>query len=504
MARAVALGCSLSLALLGCGGSGSNAIPESDTGADTIVVADSAPLEPDADDAAIVDGASDAVEPLPPWSPALVAVSVPCTDTTSSVYVTPSALPTFTKDARGDVVRCAKDTLLDLTTVQTVLDGPAMKATTGVQVFRIAFRTTRGNGKAGVSTALVYLPDTPRPVASGDDRLPLVVVAHPTEGIADSCAPSRNEGNLRELGLPWAGRGYAVIAPDYAGLGNEGAQGYQDSRDTGYSTLDAARALRKLLARGAFSESVLISGYSQGGGAAISAQALEREYGLDGKLAAVIVFAPQWASRPQSFGLARLLANPDALTIANGITNPVVAAMQSYAWFYNYSSPSDATKPFEASARSGMQGALESMCLKEFGGYLQGVAPYVKQIFDTPFRTSLVACLADGKSVGCVEPGKSYADFLRKNVLKVDAKGAPLLYVQGLFDQILPPNTEAACNLIKLEFDGLKPQVCADTLATHTSVVGRNIAFAVEWGEAMLAGKTPPTCSSDGMPACSP
>jgi dienelactone hydrolase len=491
----------LSLLFLGCGGAGTSARPEVDAGADTLVLPDTTPIADDSGqgEASPPDVASDTPEPLPPWTPALVAVDLPCSDSTSAVYVTPTGLPALSLDARGDVVRCAKDAALDLATVDAAVSGNGIKATTGVQVYRISFRTTRGTGAAGASTALVYLPDTPR-----DGRLPVIVVAHPTEGLAPSCAPSRNEANLRELGLPWAGRGYAVIAPDYAGLGNEGVQGYQDSRDTAYSTLDAARALRKLLKRGAFSDAVLMSGYSQGGGASLAAQGLESEYGCGGKLSGVIVFAPEWAARPQSFGLGRLLADPEALTIANGITNPVVAAMESYAWFYNHVSTSDGTKPFEASLRTGMQSALEGMCLKEFGGYLQGVAPHVKQIFDAPFRISLTACLADPKDVACVEPGKSYATFLRNNVSKADPKGAPILYVQGLFDQIMPANTEAACNLVKLAFDGVKPQVCADTFGTHTSVVGRNVSFTVDWGEAILGGKTPPTCSSTGMPVCAP
>ena len=50
----------------------------------------------------------------------------------------------------------------------------------------------------------------------------MVVVAHPSEGMADSCATSRHPDSLRDLALPWAAQGYPVIAPDYAGLGTAG------------------------------------------------------------------------------------------------------------------------------------------------------------------------------------------------------------------------------------------------------------------------------------------
>ena len=135
----------------------------------------------------------------------------------------------------------------------------------------------------------------------------------------------------RDLALPWAGLGYAVIVPDYAGLGNEGAQGYLDNRDQAHSLLDGARALRKLLSPGALSSDILAVGFSQGGGAVLSAQALAKSYGADGELVGAIVFAPEWPTRMNSFGFLDLLENPDELTILTGISANVVAVMRSYA-----------------------------------------------------------------------------------------------------------------------------------------------------------------------------
>ena len=47
-------------------------------------------------------------------------------------------------------------------------------------------------------------------------------------------------------------------------------------------------------------------------------------------------------------------------------------------------------------------------------------------------------------------------------------------------------------------------QVCTDGTASHTTVVPRNVAFAVQWGEAKLDGQALPACSSVGMPPCTP
>jgi len=108
-------------------------------------------------------------------------------------------------------------------------------------------------------------------------------------------------------------------------------------------------------------------------------------------------------------------------------------------------------------------------------------------------------------TAGCVEPAKSYHDFMQKNVLTGDPKGAPILFIQGIADTIMPAASEAACNLDKLHADGVTPQVCTDLTAVHTNVVPRNIGFALSWGQAILQKGTLPACpSSDGMPSCTP
>jgi hypothetical protein len=46
--------------------------------------------------------------------------------------------------------------------------------------------------------------------------------------------------------------------------------------------------------------------------------------------------------------------------------------------------------------------------------------------------------------------------------------------------------------------------VCTDQAASHTDVVARNVPFALQWSESLLAGSTLPTCSAAGLPACTP
>jgi dienelactone hydrolase len=428
---------------------------------------------------------------------------VPCLDTLTTVYVTPSNLPPLTDAGRGDVVRCAYDQTLTQATVtsEVVAKGAMTPMTSGTAFYRIAFRTERGDGSPGVSTARVYLPLVPRELP-----MPLLAIGHGTSGLAAVCAPSMDATTNQDLALPWAGLGYAVIAPDYAGLGNEGVQGYLDNRDQAHSLLDSARALRKLLAPGVLSTQVLALGYSQGGGAALSAQALAKDYGLDGTLVGVVAFSPEWPTRLNSFGMVDQLLNPGELTIATGFSEDVVSVMRTYAYFYNRVGQAHAGDGFPDAGRAGIDSAVTSQCLAVLGGYLQVAAPLVGEITDPALRTGLLACIQAGPAdSGCVDPGASYYAFLEQNIVHADPAGARVLYVQGLADFIMPPASEGACNIAKLEADGVSPQVAVDSAGQHTTVTGRNVDFAISWCQALLAGQPLPAYVDGGtLPACTP
>jgi dienelactone hydrolase len=431
-----------------------------------------------------------------------LTVVVPCVDTLSDVYVTPPGLPPLTDAGRGDIIRCAFDSVLDAGTVasEVAAQGIVTPMDSGVTLYRIAFRTERDDGIEGVSTARVYLPDHPNALP-----MPLIDIGHETDGLASACAPSKVPADDEDLALPWAGLGYAVILPDYAGLGNEGAQGYLDNQDQAHSFLDAARALRKLLPPGTFTSQMLASGFSQGGGAVLSAQGLAGSYGADSDLVGVIAFAPQWPSRLNSFGFVDQLENPNELTILTGLSEDVIQVMRTYAYFYNHVGASAAGDGFPDAGRTGIDNAVTSLCEVELGGYLQSTAVHVGDVTDPVFRTQLLACIDGGvDGGGCVDPGKSYISFLEGNFVTPDPLGAKVLYVQGLMDTIMPPASEAACNLEVLEYAGVTPQVCTDAQASHQTVVARNMDFALQWGQALLSGAILPSCSNAGMPACTP
>ncbi len=472
---------------------------------DVVDVTEKAPdvsaLDAPTDDTPVDDDVP--VSDVPTDAPVSVALAVPCADTAANVYVTPAGLPLFSPAERGAVVRCTVDPPQSLAMVESSLRAANVEGVTAawpVDVYRIAFRTMRNTIGDGLSSARVYVP---RGVVG---PRPLVVVAHPSEGIADTCATSRRADSMRDLALPWAARGYPVIAPDYAGLGTDGTQGYLDNRDTAQSLLDGARALRRMLTPGSLSSRILLVGHSQGGGAVLAAQSLVRTYGADGDIAAAVVFAPEWPSRINSFRLLDALRNPDALTITYGLTTPVVATSMAFAFYENYLGAGRGGEAFPALARTTSPASINSLCLTGYGGYVQGLQLRVRDWLDEPVRAGFVACATDRASPACAGPGRVFFEYVRANAElgQADPMGAPVLYVQGMLDTIMPPAREAACNLLLLRRAGVDVEVCTDNAALHTTVVERNARRAIAWAEARLAGGTIPGCTGPAMPDCEP
>src|SRR5581483_12287393 len=81
-------------------------------------------------------------------------------------------------------------------------------------------------------------------------------------------------------------------------------------------------------------------------------------------------------------------------------------------------------------------------------------------LFDGAFRNALAACLGDPADPACSGLGQDFYQYLTSNTLTADAGGAPILYVQGALDSVLPPAKEAACIVQKLAADGIAPQLC--------------------------------------------
>ncbi|MBL0219946.1 MAG: hypothetical protein IPQ07_39530 [Myxococcales bacterium] len=438
------------------------------------------------DATAAVDGGVDA--PPGVWSP-----EPACASTADGIYAATAA-----GGARGSVAACALGAVLTQAQTQAAMAGDGAEgvtAQTGARVVKLAYRTIRSDGTAAVTTATAYLPLVPRTVPAQ-----IVLIGRPTSGLADSCAPSKDEMPEKNLALPFAARGFIAITPDYAGLGNAGTHAYLDTHEEVTQLFDGVLALRAMLPGNIVGEAVAAVGYSQGGGIVLGAQALE--HALTGKhtLKAVAAIAPEWPISTRSFGYEDILRNPNGLTGLAGLSSPTVAVLRHYGFMANRMGAAAAGDAFPAGERSELVSSIEGLCTVPLGGALNAQQIHLRDLVDETFRLAVLACI-DG-TAGCAGAGKQFHDWMVGDFVTADAAGARVLITQGLADQVMPAAGEAACDVAKLRAEGVQPDLCTDALSTHDTVLERKIEDVVAWTEAVITGATPPVCSSQTLPAC--
>ena len=157
----------------------------------------------------------------------------------------------------------------------------------GADAWRIAYVSSDTQERKTVVTALVVAPKGEVPKGGR----PIVSWGHGTTGTAENCGPSQvinpaqplNEyfllgGNSwTDYGVPaietFIKEGYAVVASDYQGLGGGGAHQYAVATTQARDAINAVRAVGAMGLAGDNRKAV-IYGWSQGGGAAITAASL--------------------------------------------------------------------------------------------------------------------------------------------------------------------------------------------------------------------------------------
>lgn len=149
---------------------------------------------------------------------------------------------------------------------------------------------------------------------------PVVSYGHGTTGIADICAPTRNnefspasdyisyiDPQLDE----WLEAGYAVVRSDYQGLGTPGSHPYLIGEAEGRGVLDAVSAARRL--DRSIGRRMLLAGHSQGGHAVLFAAGEADQYSPKLKLRGTVAYAPGSHILQQAQSL-ELLTQPSPLS----------------------------------------------------------------------------------------------------------------------------------------------------------------------------------------------
>lgn len=154
---------------------------------------------------------------------------------------------------------------------------------------RVLYRSTSGDtGEPTVVSGSVFTPKAAPPPGGW----PVVAIGHGTVGIDNPCAPSRSDTMLGALAFvtPFIDRGFAVVVPDYQGLGAKGTHPYLDARTAGLNMIDSVRALRHTFPE--VSTKWLGFGHSQGGAASWAANEQASVYAPELQLLGTVAAAP--------------------------------------------------------------------------------------------------------------------------------------------------------------------------------------------------------------------
>ncbi|MFF3212947.1 lipase family protein [Streptomyces sp. NPDC002886] len=155
----------------------------------------------------------------------------------------------------------------------------------------VMYLSTGTDGKPVAASGLVTVPDGPAPAGGR----PVAAVDHGTLGIGSACAPSRIPAfaglqDSSPVGKLLA-RGFAVVQPDYIGLGVTGIRHpYLDGESAAHATLDIVRAARAI--DPGSGPATLLYGGSQGGHAALWSAHHAAVYAPDVDLKGVVANAP--------------------------------------------------------------------------------------------------------------------------------------------------------------------------------------------------------------------
>lgn len=415
-------------------------------------------------------------------------LAVACDDSIEAVYGDPGDLP----GEAGAILRCAPDGSISAQELQSRLDaqsysGEAMR--TGAKVFRVLYRTERGNGEPGYSVAMVYVPDQPRA-----EKVPTVVVSHGSRGQAAHCAPSLEDPRAEQVNddqqrmvYPMVGAGFAVIAPDLAGFSNYGAtanpvSGYNASEDVAKSTLDAARAMR-LLTPDLLNGKVVVTGHSQGGHTAFSTLAFMESYAPDVDIAAVASFVPNWLSQ-LTWGALFLLA--PSYPFAEEPTPNAVSIWYHYTAAELMDGPGGAQSIFASDKYEGVKKFVDETCWGPPYPLMEALGKDVTEVFDPAFADAVK--LSAGLSQPCPqeEPGKSICEkwidryLADRPHLTGKAATVPILVTYGGKDDAITPD-RFQCVLDRLQTDGVNAEYCFDPEGMHGELPAQLGGYAINW-----------------------
>jgi pimeloyl-ACP methyl ester carboxylesterase len=382
---------------------------------------------------------------------------------------------------------------------------PVATSVPNAQARRIAYISSDVRERPTISTALVIAPNGAAP----DGGRPIVAWAHGTTGTAQNCGPSQVLDPAQDLnqyflvgGTSWTdfgvpalsefiAQGYVVVATDYQGLGGGGRHQYAISATQGRDVINSIRAVGSLGLSGT-GRKAAVFGWSQGGGAALSAAGLGdyvRKSGtaFDGtEIVGFAALAPQDVAVMVPNGAvdtaaANTLLQGLATTFSDNVFNFTHFAMMMWATPAAFPEV-ELTDLFSAEGVNGLDAIFSKKCMHAAADTMSfafGDA-YKSFLKEKPARPDLwVKTLLEG-SVAAVKPT------------------APVVIYWGTKDTTVPPVMGKLYREQMCKIGGNVARVQLPGEQTHFSTPGAAKSMYVQWIADRFAGKEAANgCASD-------
>ncbi|WP_019145120.1 lipase family protein [Aeromicrobium massiliense] len=381
---------------------------------------------------------------------ASLTTSAQAADDLPSFYQAPDSLPA----GDGTVIRTEA--------IRYLLD-PAGVSDVAYTSKRMLYTSRDRTGERHAISGSVIVP---KAAWKGPGTRPVIGYAVGTQGVGDTCAPSRqfSEG-IEYEGLFMAGllkRGYALAVTDYEGLGTAGAHTYMDRVSQGQAVLDAVRAAQRQDWTGLSASSpVGIYGYSQGGGAAASAAELAGSYAPELKVKGTVAGAV-----------------PADLSVLPGVLDGSLYA--EFLWF----AVSGLTDSYDIDLNPYLNARGQQFLADASNDC-------VFDLFNASFKQSKDFTV-DGSTLGDLiarEPFRTMIDDQRIGRIK---PSAPVLLTHSVLDDVIPYRTGR-----QLAVDwcarGANVRLSTNASPLHVGGILNNATEVYGFLEARLAGKPAPS-----------
>jgi dienelactone hydrolase len=445
------------------------------------------------------------------------AVILPCTDTEDAVYGDPGMLPAD----KGAIMKCSSGERYtkEALEARARMNGYKGKPfTSGAKVYRILFRTERGDAKgtAAYSSAIVYLPDTPRAAKS-----PLLVASHGSRGQAAKCAATRLlpdgeyvRSDFENQTLPLVGAGLPVIASDGPGYTNFGAPGnpasvYNSAADLGKAQMDTTRAFRKL-APSLINDDVVLYGHSQGGHTVLATLALADSYPAQGTIKAAVVYAPLWMPQ-RTWGAVLYL--PTIFTFDAYLAANAISIWYHYTHAELLDGPGKGAELFKPEKREAIKKFVNEQCWAADYPNLKALGSNASDIFEPALASAVGEAAATGTPCPTTDPEKTVCEKWMKRYLDDrphltgSAAKVPILFLYGNKDPSVPAD-RVACARDRLKADMANVTWCIEPEDTHSSILHNRASYSIDWLLAKTLGTADPgACALGEMgisAACNP